>query len=66
MENAETVVCDGFDRVRDAARFLGISVSQVYLLMDRGELPYAKFGKSRRIPRRSVVQYAMRNLVDRR
>jgi excisionase family DNA binding protein len=56
---------DGFDRVKDAARFLGVSVGMVYSLMDSGEIPFAKFGKARRIPHRSLVEYASRNLVTR-
>ena len=61
--DAEQIVEGGFDRVRDAAKFLGISVSQVYLLMDRGELRYAKFGRSRRIPHRALIEFAARSLV---
>jgi hypothetical protein len=35
-------------------------------LMDRGELPYVKIGKSRRIPHRSVLVLAESHLVSRR
>jgi excisionase family DNA binding protein len=63
--NAEHLVEDGLDRVREAAKFLAISVSQAYVLMDRGELPYVKFGKSRRIPRRALIEFAKRNLIGR-
>jgi excisionase family DNA binding protein len=38
-----------FLRVREAARLLAISRSSLYHLMDRGELPYVKLGKARRI-----------------
>jgi excisionase family DNA binding protein len=61
---AEQLVESGLDRVREAARFLGISVSQAYALMERGELPFVKFGKSRRIPRRALIEFAKRHLMN--
>jgi excisionase family DNA binding protein len=61
--DAEHLVEGGLERVREAARFLGISLSQTYVLMDRGELPYVKFGKSRRIPRKALIEFAKRNLI---
>jgi excisionase family DNA binding protein len=63
-EKAELVL-DGLDRVGEVARFLKLSVSTVYGFMDRGELPYVKLGKSRRIPHRAVVQLAAASLVSR-
>ena len=59
------IMADGLDRVADAARFLKVSPSSVYNLMGRGRLPYVKIGKSRRIPRRSLVAFAAANLVSR-
>jgi excisionase family DNA binding protein len=61
----EDLVLDGLDRVGEVARFLKLSVSTVYGLMDRGELPYVKLGKSRRIPHRAVVELAATRLVCR-
>ena len=58
-------IADGFDDVRGAAEYLSISRSKVYELMDAGMLTYAKFGKSRRIPRRAIRAYAAENLVAR-
>jgi excisionase family DNA binding protein len=54
---------DGLVTVKQAAEFLAISVSGVYALMDRRELPFTKLGRSRRIPRRALVELAARNLV---
>jgi excisionase family DNA binding protein len=68
MENDEAkyeLVSGGLDQVPEAARFLGVSRSQVYKLMDQGCLPYVKIGKSRRIPHRAVVELAAKNLVMR-
>lgn len=36
-------------RVTEVARYLNLSRSCVYQIMDRGELPYVKIGKSRRV-----------------
>ena len=58
----EELVADGLLTVSDAAGFLKVSRSRVYELMDRGELAFAKIGRSRRIPRRAVVELAARSL----
>jgi excisionase family DNA binding protein len=50
----------GLARVEDASRFLALSRSAVYKLMDRGELPFLKIGKARRI-----AWSALRDLVAR-
>jgi excisionase family DNA binding protein len=57
------LIGDGFDDVATSANFLQISRSKVYMLMESGELPYAKFGKCRRIPRRALRDYARACLV---
>ena len=56
------LVADGLLTVREAADFLRISRSRLYELMDRGELIYLKLGRSRRIPRRAVIELAAREL----
>jgi excisionase family DNA binding protein len=58
------LVADGLQRVTEAASFLGISRSHVYQLMDSGVLPYVKLGRSRRVPRRAVLQLAASRLVN--
>ena len=40
---------DGLAKVQDACQFLSISRASVYGLMEKGELPFIKIGKSRRI-----------------
>jgi excisionase family DNA binding protein len=57
------LVADGFVSVPEAAKFLGLSRSKIYLLMDSCELPFSKFGKSRRIPRRALSEFAAKSLV---
>jgi excisionase family DNA binding protein len=63
---AQNIVADGLLKIKDAAAFLGISVAGAYVLMGRGELPFVKIGRSRRIPRRALIELAARNLVGRR
>lgn len=52
-----------FMKVSEAARFLGLSVAKLYLLMGQGELAYARFGKARRIPEKALVEFIRRNTV---
>jgi excisionase family DNA binding protein len=53
----------GLQRVSHAAKFLGISRTKIYELMDEGVLPYVLIGRSRRLPIRAVEELAMENLV---
>ena len=61
-EQTEELMRDGLDRVEAAGRFLGISRSRIYELMDAGELPFVKIGRSRRIPHGALIEFAGRNL----
>jgi len=65
-DRAQELVVDGLEKIKDAATFLRISVASLYKMMDRGELPFVKIGRSRRIPRRALVELAASNLFDRR
>ena len=58
------VVADRLMTVQEAAGFLRLSRSTIYLLMDRGELAFVKLGRSRRIPRLAVIELAARELRD--
>ncbi len=42
--------------VREISAYLSLSRSKVYQLMESGELPYIKFGKSRRVRWGDVLQ----------
>jgi excisionase family DNA binding protein len=57
------LVADGLLTVAQAADFLQCSRTRLYEAMDRGELGYVKWGRSRRIPRRAVTQLAADNFV---
>ena len=56
------LVADGLMTVKECAEFLHLSRSTVYELMNAGELCFAKLGRSRRIPRRAVIELAARQL----
>ncbi len=58
----QALVADGLMTVREAAQFLRLSRSSVYALMDHGELAFVKLGRSRRIPRRALVELAASGL----
>jgi excisionase family DNA binding protein len=57
------LVTEGLQRISDAARFLGVSRSLVYRLINSGVLPTVRIGRSRRIPIRAVHELAAANLV---
>ena len=59
---AESLVEDGMMSVSQAMEFLSISRSHLYELMDRREIPWAKIGRSRRIPRAFLISYIASNL----
>jgi excisionase family DNA binding protein len=48
--------------VPEAARFLSISRSKLYEMMDKGELAYVKLGRCRRIRRRELTDLVSRKL----
>ncbi len=56
------LVEDGLLKVSEAAAFLRLSRSSLYTLMEQGELPFVKLGRSRRIPKRAIVELAARGL----
>jgi excisionase family DNA binding protein len=57
------LVSEGFAKLPEAGRFLGLSRATLYSLMNNGQLPFAKLGRSRRIPWRALKEWAARGLV---
>lgn len=51
--------------VATVAKYLAVSRSKVYGLMDAGELPYVKLGKCRRVTMESVTNLVRENVVQR-
>lgn len=62
IEGASDLVAEGLLSVGEAARFLSLSRSTLYELMESGRLVYVKLGRARRIPRRAVVALAASHL----
>jgi excisionase family DNA binding protein len=62
QEERAALVADGLWTIPEAADFLRISRSRLYDLMNSGELAFVKLGRSRRLPRRAVVDLATRGL----
>lgn len=56
---------DGLQTVQAVARFLSLSRSKVYQLMERGDLPYVKIGKSRRLRWSDVLRLVDDSVVSR-
>lgn len=59
----DEVVGKGFLTIAEALEFLRVSKAFLYAAMDRNELPYTKFGRSRRIPLQALIHYAADRLV---
>ena len=51
-------IADGLVTTKEAAAFLHLSRSTLYEMMNNGELRYVKLGRSRRIPRKAVIELA--------
>ena len=58
----DELVADGLVTVREAAKFLSVSRTTIYELMDDGELPFSKIRGSRRIPIAALRALAAKNL----
>lgn len=53
---------NGLIKVSEAAEFLSVSRGTLYSLMESGKLAFCKIGKSRRIPRRVLKEFAANSL----
>lgn len=53
---------DGLLSIAEAAAFLKLSRAKVYSLMDQGRLVFVKLDRTRRIPKRAVVNLAAEHL----
>jgi len=57
----ETTDNDRLLRPKEAAQFLGLSLSGFYLLMSRSEIAWTMIGRARRIRRGELVDLIARN-----
>lgn len=58
----ETLVADGLESITAACGFLKVSRTTLYGLMESGQLSFCKVGRSRRIPKRALIELAASNL----
>lgn len=58
----EALVGDGLMTLSEAIAFLRLSRSTLYALMDGGDLAYVRIGRTRRIPKRALVDLAATHL----
>jgi excisionase family DNA binding protein len=58
-----SVAEDGLLTISEAAAFLGVRLSNLYTIMEQGDLAFCKIGGAWRVPRRAVVALAERCLV---
>ena len=63
ISQQQELVAEGLQRISESAKFLGISRSFVYRLINSGVLPTVRIGRSRRIPIRAVRELAAANVV---
>jgi excisionase family DNA binding protein len=62
LDERLALVAEGLFTITETGAFLKVSRATVYNLMDRGELPFVKVGRTRRIPKRAVLQLAAQAL----
>jgi excisionase family DNA binding protein len=62
-ETIDGVGDGGLLTVAEAVAFLRIGRTTLYGMLSRGDLPSARIGRARRIPRRAVIELANRALV---
>jgi excisionase family DNA binding protein len=62
VNDAHALLAEGLLTVREAASLCRVSRGFLYAAMERGELPYCKLGRARRIPRRGLLEFAARGL----
>ncbi len=59
---AENTVAEGLMRIKEVVEFLGIGRSTVYELIADGKLASVQVGRSKRVPRKAVIQFAASRL----
>lgn len=62
---AAEVIVPQLMTVKELRTLLKLSQPSIYRLMERGELPYVRLGKSRRVKREDVARFIERNTVAR-
>jgi excisionase family DNA binding protein len=55
LEEPGSLESFGFVSVTEAAAFLRLGISTVYAMIDKGLIPHAQFGRSKRVPKRFLL-----------
>lgn len=58
MEGKKDIMAEGLATVEDVMSFLKVSRQTVYTLMNRGDLPYVRLTRARRVPWLVLKGYA--------
>lgn len=61
-KQSEDLVSEGLVTIREAAEFLGIGRTLVYVLLEQGHLPSAKIGRRRVIPKQALIRFSAERL----
>ncbi len=59
--HSDGILSEGLVSVSQASKLLSLSRSTLYSLMERGELPYVKLGRARRVSRKALSELVARN-----
>lgn len=62
LEDRTDLVSDGLATLTEAAEYLRVGKTTLYEMMANGEIPYCKVRKARRIPWKSLMEYAASSL----
>jgi excisionase family DNA binding protein len=57
------MAAEGFASIPEAQKYLNLSRSSIYRLMDDNQLAFARFGRSRRIPLAALRSFAAASIV---
>jgi excisionase family DNA binding protein len=63
VDPADELLAEGALEVPEASIFSGLTRTNLYEHMQRGELPFVKIGKRRLIPKRALVELLKKGLV---
>ena len=61
-QQTDGMLSEGLVSVSQASKLLSLSRSTLYSLMDKGELPYVKLGRARRISKKALSELITRNV----